>query len=487
MVRRIASACAILLLPVALPAPTHGAEITDVLDAFDYENDNPFDFNIEPGFRQQIERGRITREAGCSSTEEPDRCPDGDVTLFNRELDYRRVTNFVDIDVRLGLYRDLEFYVGIPIVVSDRRALEYADDVSGLNTTVNPDRGRVLADLDPSTSDIYGDYFGTYTLFNVPDDGIRRSGMGDMALGLRWSPFNDSRNKHAANLTVGFEYVAPTGKPARRTNRGAGRGVHEVAFSIAASRRFTTYLDPYFGLSFRLPIAASSGLFEAHPNSSTTAPGASFLTTAGTELVMAEDEDRGTYYSFDLGVDFGYTFEGRDYSPLFDALGQSRCNNLTPAQAGYGSGGPDGNAYRPGPELDPNDVGCAWVVQQPGNAQTTRGQTPGSTPYVHDGITDVEGYASIGGHTGFNLQFSPYVKFQFATFLRYQTPHYITAASAGRDADGDGVVNLDPDPDAPAVAERNPNYNLALDSVGSRFRFENSLLIGWKINLAFQF
>lgn len=485
MVRRLVSVCAAVACVLPVLGEAHGAELTDVVDAFDYANDNPFDFHLEPTFRQEFERGRITREAGCDPAVDPTRC-DEVSTVFNRELDYRRSQTALDLDFQFGLYHDLEFHIGLPIVIHDRRELEYADGVTPQLSSIDPTDERVAADLDSGVGDPFGEYFGTYRYFDVPDDGRKRSGVGDVLIGLAWSPWNDRRNPNAANLTLRFDYVAPTGKPARGTNSGVGRGVHEIRLGIDASRRFVRFVEPYFGFHFTVPVAASGGLFEANGNTVNTAPGSRFDTTAGVEVIMADNEDRGQVYTFDLGFDFGYVLEGRDYGPMFDALASSPCNGLTPAEAGYGGDGPDGNAYRPDDDIDPNDAACAWVTQQPGNAEFRTDVPLANSPYGHDGITDIEGHGIIGGHTAFNLQFSPYVKFSIGTFVHYTTPHFLTAADAGRDRDEDNTVQLDPTPED-GEAERNPNYNLTMDAVGRRFRIENMLNIGWNARLAFQF
>lgn len=479
----------------ALPAgQARAAEITDVVDAFDEENDNPFDFHIEPTFRQTFERGIIAREAGCEDCDEP-------ATVFRRELDYRRVRTILDFDFQIGLQRDLELHIGLPLVISDRRTLEYAQGVTARNSAVDPSDERIAADLDPNIRDYYdgpdnGDnrtHFGTYRYFDVPDDGVRRSGLGDMTIGIAWAPFSDQRNPHNATLRLGVDYLAPTGKPARGDNTGAGRGVHELQVSIAASRRIREFAEPYFGFSYTQPFAASGGLFaEDSPNSESRAPGGRMDFTAGTEIVLFEDAETAQHYSWDLGINFGYSFEGRDYSPISDALSRSDCNGLSAGDAGFagngaGSGGTDGNAYDPDPStVTVDDAACAWVVQQPGNEAGNSSADRAAWTYEHDGITDIEGYARLGGHTRFNMQFSRYVELRIGVGLEWQTPHLLTSADSGRDADGDDIVELDPDP-ADGDVERNPFYNLTLDPVGRRFRIEGALDITWDLALAFQF
>jgi hypothetical protein len=129
-------------------------------------------------------------------------------------------------------------------------------------------------------------------------------------------------------------------------------------------------------------------------------------------------------------------------------------------------------------------------VQQPGNADLGPGQALGvNTPFSHDGILDVEGFGSVGGHTGFNLQFNSYVKLRLGFGFLYQTPHFLTTADAGSDADNNDIVDLNPQGTGGdgGVIERNPNYNLVLDAVGRRMRLENALSLNWNVGLAIQF
>lgn len=487
MGRRLGTLCAMGVLVASLPSGLYAAELTDVVDAMDVENNNPYDFHIEPTIGQKFEQGVITREGPCG----PNTTPECELpqTGLTRELDYRRVTTNLDFDFQIGLFRDLEFHTTLPIVVSDQRQLSFADGVNQSNSTISPSDERIAAGLNTAfTND--DEFFTEYRFFDVPNDGPKRSGLGDMTFGLAWSPYNDQRNPHAATLTLAFDYVAPTGRPQRAGNNGVGRGVHEIQFAVAASREFEeAHLDPYFGFRFALPLAASNGLFEQNNNSTLTAPGARFMFTSGTEVIMYENAERGQDFTFDIGMDFGYQLEGRDYSPLFDAFANSSCNGITPEEAGLTSI-PDGNVYRP--ESLPSAVngGCSWVVQQPGNADLNPGQALGlNTPYSHDGILDVEGFGTVGGHTGFNLQFNQYVKLRLGFGFHYQTPHFLTTADAGRDADNNDIVDLNPQGTGGdgGVIERNPNYNLVLDAVGRRMRLENALSLNWNIGLAFQF
>lgn len=484
MVRRLVASCA-ASAALACPLAVSAAELTEVVDAFDEANNNPFDFHLEPVYRHESERARISRESGCTVALTPDRCT-FDSLVFNRELDYRRTTNAIDIDMQLSLFRDLELHLSLPIVANQRTSLELADGVTPDVSSVAPSDERIATDLASGGGDAFGALFGTYYLFDLPAEGRTRSGVGDMRVGLAWSPWNDARQPHAATLTFAFDYTAPSGTPARASNSGVGRGVHEIELGILASRRIARYFDPYFGLRASYAIPSGSGLFERNDNSRHYGPGAEVNITTGSEFIIAEQVARQQRYTFDLGFDFGYQLEGRDYGPLFEGLANSSCNGTTPADVGYTSGGPDGNGYTPPDGIDGSQAACAWVVQQPGLAQTRAGVTAANTPYVHDGITDIEGHANIGGHTAFNLQFTRYFELRLRFGLRYTSPHLLTMADAGRDTDNDAEVDLDPNRTDGAV-ERNPNYNLALDSVGRRFRSEAQLALSFSSAFAFQF
>ena len=475
------------------------AEVTEVVDAFDTVNDNPFDLHIEPSFRQHRERATIARESG---RDEP-------ATVFRREMDYQRVRSQLEFDVQLGLARDLEFHVNIPLVISDRRTLEYASGVTEDNSNVDPSDARIADDLDPDRNvpdyydgnsngagDVAGDarqHFGTYRFFDLPNDGPKRAGLGDLTVGFAWAPWNDERHPHAASLRLGVDYLAPTGDPAAGDNTGVGRGTHELQVSLAASRRVHPFVDPYFTFAYAQPFAANSGLFaENSLNSDTRAPGGRLDIGTGTEIVLYEDRETSQKYTFDIGFAFGYQLEGRDYTPISDALATSGCNGLSAAAAGFettsgSGGGTDGNAYNPAEDVAPADAACAWVVQQPGNVVDDSSDIRADWTYAHNGISDVEGHANIGGHTGFNLQASEYVEFRLAVDVRWVNAHMITVADSGRDGDGDDIVELDPAPSDDNSVERNPFYNLALDAVGRRFRIENEVDITWGLTAAFQF
>lgn len=463
------------------------AEITDVVDAFDSEVDDDFDFHLEPRFGQHLERGTIIREAPCTpdpngppdAFRNAEKCLDEPATILTRELDYERVVNELDIDFAVGIWRDLEFHMTLPIIISDTRTITFASgdgprSVTQENSSVDPAAELITDDLDNAG------LFSTYRFFDIGSElvGPDRSGFGDLTLGFAWAPFNHERSGHLATLRLGIDYQAPTAEAAKRDNTSAGSGVHEFSFSLAASRRFSI-VEPYFGATYHLPLVASDSLFVDHGGGQTTVgPGQSADITAGTELVIYESAERGQLFTFDVGFTFGFTAEGRDYSPLSDALSQSACNGLTPDEAGFPT---DGSAYEPDSSVAPANAACAWILQQPANRAPNPGASDGEQRYFHDGLSTIESFGSFGAHFGLNFQISPYVEVRVHTDLETETEHFISSARTGQDRDGDDEVDFN-NPN-----ERSPVYNPTLDGVGRRFRVESVLNIDWGATIAFQF
>lgn len=105
---------------------------------------------------------------------------------------------------------------------------------------------------------------------------------------------------------------------AQRGNTAVGRGLHELKFSIATSKKFN-WIEPYIGLNYVYAASASdSPIREVDPANQ----GQVFINppmrgefTVGTEFIPYEDKATGARYGIDLRFSFGYTSEGRDYTP----------------------------------------------------------------------------------------------------------------------------------------------------------------------------
>ncbi len=495
-------------LPVAFDAnEAVAADVTDVVDAAD--GDDPFDFHIEPRFTQTRRSAVIRREYPCDPSDNADlnRNPRLDTdcgepsVVFRKEMDYERITNQLDIDVQFGLYKDVEFHLTFPLVFSDQRVLRYADldslqeFVDASNSSVDPSDSRIRDDIQANvpnsgaSDDLSRQFFSTFRYFSLAGDGNKgptRKGFGDMKLGIAWNPFNRERDDTKSTLMLGFDYVLPTGEIARAGNEGVGRGVHELQWTLAASKRFR-YLEPYFSLKYVLPIAASNSLFEKEgPGQTLISPGQRAEFLFGSEFIPYEEPEFGRKFVINVGLSFAYQAEGRDYNPLFDALSSSECNGLTPNQIRAAiEAVRDPNAPADGATI--NRAACRWILDEPGNAQGNPVYDPnanefGDVPYFHDGLLDHEAYATFGASLKLAFYPSEYVSIGLNLGIRHEQEHFITTARTGVDSDDDNDTVKFDDPN-----ERNPHHNPNVDSVGNRFRVEETIIFNWGLDLALQF
>jgi len=142
----------------------HAVETTDVLDAFDDDNNDPFDMALRVRFQNESRNATIGRETRCLVGDSiGNGLCSGSGNVYARELKYQRSKNTMFVDARFGLYKDLEFYVTFPFVTSDKWQHDFVDGV------------------DRSNSTIYGQK-DSEVLFKVPYNSVARSGFGDMSL-----------------------------------------------------------------------------------------------------------------------------------------------------------------------------------------------------------------------------------------------------------------------------------------------------------------
>lgn len=510
-------------LAVTLPVMTaDAAEYTDLLDAaddfddFDKDTYNPFDFNLEPSFRYDVSSAQISREAPCvpnkdDYTGEPavannprlvsgeGRCSTPEM-VYNREMDYEYTQSTFNVALRAGLYKDLELRIDVPYVIGSSSGLKYADGVDASNSSVDPSNDRVNADArnvftrgNPQGVNLTEfDSFSMYRYFDLANEAstYERSGFADPTVGLGWAPFNDRRDDTKATLLLGMDYTMPIAPIKRADNDAVGEGKHILHWKVAASKQFD-WINPYFGLEYFLPLLASdSPMRKSYPGNNgqviTSAPMHGDI-TVGSEFVPYENLDTGARYAIDLRFTMGYVSEGRDYTPLFDHLANSKCNRKTLEQVTPEFDG-SGNLTNPG------DVACAWIVQKPGNASPNAAydlsSTSESTPFQTDALMTVEDYATFAGQIGLYMQPSEYFQLKALVRLKHRQEHFLTNARTGRDAQNAQEVTPDETVDltgADATLERNPVYNATMDSSGNRFRVQEFNTWSFLINAALQF
>ncbi len=504
--------CLTLVGTVGLASSAHAAEFTDLLDAADDKDDydpdtyDPFDFNLEPTFSFETGKAQITREAPCvpedynrsddlrnPRVQDDGRCDEVGV-VENSEMTYRHQEARMDLTARVGLYKDLELRINAPFVFTSVHGMKYADGVDEENSWVDPSDERIednadqVFDDDDSRADKLGklNRFKAHRYFDLGSEfrDHERSGFGDPSIGVHWGPFNDQRDDTEATMVLGMDYVLPIAQIRKRNNDGVGEGMHKLKWKFASSKQFD-FVDPYFGLEYMLQLPARGSpikeLKDIDPNNSgqtVTNPPHEGDITIGTEFIPHEDESEGQRYAIDLGFRFGYVSEGRDYTPLFDHMANSKCND------------PDNGLLNTG---EADSIGCSWIAQRPANARPSPVYDVSNESAMNEvdefrtnGIMTVESYATFTGHLGFYLQPSEYFQLKALTSLTHQQEHFMTNARTGQDSASDDNDKVDLT-DEQARVERNPAYNSTYDSPGTRFRVSEFNTWRFSLTAALQF
>lgn len=522
-----------LVSPLILtPTFSEAADFTHLLSAGDESGNKGFgifkswDFHIEPSFRFDIATANINREAPCVPTQahagdlantnprlviDNDRCDEPRI-VFNREADFKHTRSTLDIDLRAGLYKNLELRINIPYVFSSTRSLSYADGVNAQNSSIDPidssrnpeaaaDRVRrngenVFSPNQSSAGFVTSldqmQIFRFFELENSPKT-FERKGLADPSVGIHWAPWSDARDDTKATMLIGMDYVMPIAEVQKHDNTAVGLGVHELQWKVAASKNFGRF-EPYFGAEYFLPLPATDSLYGSVDRIQGQGQGQVLrnppqrgLFTIGTEITAYEDQEKGIHHAFDLRFQFGYTSEGRDYTPLFDHMTDpgNPCNGVTIDQVR-----PEFDQQ--GRLLNGNDVACAWVIRQPSNAggrntaiydladAIERGSTE---TFAFTDLMSVDSHAVFGGQLGIHLQPSPYFQLRGVAGLTHRQAHLLTNARTGRTnpaTGGDSVSMIDP-------TERNPAYNPSYDNSGNRFRVERYNTWHFMITTALQF
>ncbi len=417
------------LAPGGATAQVH---VTNILSSAD--TDDPFDANIEVHYEFISSRADILREFPCYAPGDG-LCQGESTVLLGKELRYSRVQHIVHLRPRIGLYHDLELFVDLPIVAFEQSRLDFASGVGPGNSSA-----------------------AQQELFALPFRGPQRRGVGDLSVGLKYAPLNYDRDPTQPTWIIGATYTAPTGSIRKGGNTGVGYGIHALDLYTAISRRALSWLEPYFSFHGTLRFPSANGLFVDRGRLGTQTlvkPGDILGLKFGVEFVPWEHRATDRRFEIDLGFAGDYTFEGREYGPLFEALAQSPCSA---------------------------DPGCVYTKH---TRDLREGATSGSASTT-DGITDVEAYGTFSGWIGVHYQPERHVQIGTRFSVRRITDHFLTNADPGKDLDDDGVVTQS----SQAGDEYNPVYVEWIDAPAgdpytgkeaTRFRASNFF------DLAFQF
>ncbi len=407
---------ALFLASLVFVRPGLGAEISNVIDAAD--GNDPFDLNIDIQFRSVRNQSKITHETDWLWTQDPTNYahqPEQD------ELRYEQQTYVMDAMLEIGLYHDLELYSILPWIIDDKRTIRHAAGRDNLNSTLFR-----TTNADPA-------YPGN-ALAEDPTGGItsKRSGIGDVQLGVKWAAFNQERDTTKSVWVVGLELTLPTGRVvnpmdvADGDQGGVGLGHYVVRPFMLFSYRYR-YIDPYVGIHGCIPIqgdrAETLGLVVPYHGG--------FLT--GLEIVPWEDEVKDQK----LSIDFRFTSEFFTRAANRGTSGKlGGYNEVSDFLAG-------------GADADP-------TIRQ---------------------LQDTQGYAQLGVHLSFIYRTGSAVRIRIGTSLAHNTQHLITGTSACIRSEAGQCSG----------ADANPTFVNIYDSPGRRLKVEESTIFSWWVSAVMTF
>ena len=424
----------ISLVAISGPAARAG-EFTDVIDAFDKDNGDPFDLNIRIGYERFQESGDITRETTDSNRIEKD-----EYYPSYKFATYEHVQNRLNLGIDIGLFRDVSFRFDIPVILSDDRELK---SVGGFDGTA---------------------------LFYESLKSPQRSGVDQVIAGLWWSILDQSRVKEYPTMTAFIEgrfavgkklQAACVGSPALNNcigestvavddEAGISNNMNQLRLGLHFSRRYG-FIEPYMGIDAMFGFYKGTDLTMGTGALNTMPPVVGTF-DFGLELVPWEVPDEDRKFLIIVGGGATYHSEGRTYTPLFDALGTS--SYFTD------------QGYPPG--ADPNNPAD---LDDDGVTDPTPGSAEQKALADWNGMTDIENYAELYGRLDFSIQPAKYVKFNLGFKAGHKSSHFITKTDQcplGKVVDG-------------VCTEFNPGHRPILDDPGNRFRAERAFV--WSLFL----
>lgn len=423
---------AVTILALALPAAA--AEATRVASSGDEENPFDLDFSIKADYLQ--DRALITREytydyatsQALSSVEQ------------RPEFRYSRRTFAVLPRLAVGIWKDLEAHVEVPVILSSNTKWHYAHFQGTSQTDATSATGQNAIDADGDAC------AGPCPIFSGSGTVYHGSGFGDVKLGLAWGILSDARDDTKPFWLLGIDFIFPTAQmydpglgrtgplntsPYSRAAAAGpfGENVFKIDVVTALSKRMGP-ADPYvkFHLtSYRPSSETYSNCRHADELNAMTPKQASDYAAAvctpttsarelgaqppwvagaafGAEIVTGENKADGTRVALDFRLSADYTSSSRWYNELTDATGK---------------------------------------------------------------LLRTEDYFSLKAFFGFYWRASKFMQLQATTHLGTETPHFITGES--------GSVTT------------NPNFDPRYDAAGTRYRLTEVSDFGIALNGLLQF
>ncbi len=450
MTRSLSKSCVVVAAFLGT-VEAHAAFPTRTLEGVSSKRELP-EVHLGVRFDQDFQKATIVREfvtgAGTADASFGER----------KELEYEEVRRRLVVEGRIGIYEHFDVRANLPIVLQWDSNIGFAPGAE-------------------STSSVYGasaddpSFALRYPITTVPQ-ARNRSGIGDVQLGLDFSPVVDGPETAWPTITLGVLVTLPTGEywipndPKARSDvdgtGGVGRGQYVFDLSLGLSRRSrwtVPAFDPYVVFGASLPIAV--GRLERLG----LEPPWSARIDAGSEMALFENVDKKIYYGLDFGLGFEFTDAGRTWSPLTDYLPDFRQTNVDGDFVTYGD--------FDNPENYRQDAGSPPCIVDPDTGEATLPGVPCGE------FTQVDDHFSFEARFGFTLQPVWWFMFRAGVGVGFVSNHLITGEAAGEDTDPAsaagqlcgtvpcvGRINR---VNSRGQDERSPYYDPRYDAPGGRF------------------
>lgn len=486
--------------PAVLQEP---AEITQVVDAFDDQNDDPFDLNLTLGYQQTWKGANIRRETAIS---QPGLTTGGYTSDALNIGKYSQTISRLNTKAEIGLFKDIALIVRVPIILSNDQKIEGVDGSDQHQPTY----------LTGAPGE---------QLFRLPFTSPTRSGVEYLAVGLDVGIMNQFRDRTKPTWVLGVEGRFSVGTPMHACNanpsplnltnsqqkcaypsdinRNGIGGDSQYAINTSAGQdnlegnfsggrspgvsRGTTSLEAHTYLSKRIkyiePYGGFKALFEFQNNSSdygatdlkgslVNHPPLRGTMLMGINVIPWEVRDKFQRVTFDFRFAGTYVSEGRDYSELFDALGSSDAPSLRR---------PNYAEYQANPDA---------------TSSTKSVVNPSSQKVYFTGLSDVQQHGTYTLSTQFTWQAGEYVKFNLGGAYTLTQAHSISFDQPCNPQFNNDVGKAGPckqtrtnggSTTTTATGIPNPNYRAVANMPGRRFKVDGSHAFDAWINATVMF
>jgi hypothetical protein len=431
--------------PSLWPPWTHGlAAQTDIASSF--EPNHLVDVRLTVGYLHRETRGQLKREVDSA-------IPNQDTALDFRDQVFSHSRDELSVRAEIGLFHDLMFHAELPIVLSEQTTVSYDRTASPCTlppaanaTCVAAANSSTVADGIVSAAGYDATRGGAGADDPVLFRGARRGavagsgadGLDTFNFGLSWAPLSQRRDPSKPTWVLAIEPRISIGtvrafdRAAPDANHAVSDGVHRIVFRTAVSRRVGRF-EPYFTLSYLLPIARSDSAFIDYGTTQKIKdPQQEADALFGTEIVAYERGRPDWRVVIDLRGRLGGHFAGRGYSDVWEMFASSpalRCDPMT------------------NPSCDATMTKNAYQDK----------------PYT--GVTAIDAYATLGVEVAIDALLSRWLRLRAGFAYARDQSHLITGDDVG--------TPTTPGTRVSTPAEFNPAYRPVFDQTGRRYREDN--------------